>query len=248
MPEMVGSMAMCTTGGWIVAMETGIYQVQLQSNGASTHQKLADVEHPTQPMRFNDGRCDRQGRFLSGTMFNDTKAGKNLGSLYRFGNDNQLTRLIDDLIVPNGLAFSPDGSTMYLADTHASRQTVWAFDYDVNTGTPHNQRVFVDMHQHLGRPDGAAIDADGCYWVCATDAGLVSRFTPEGKLDRSLSMPTTKPGMCAFGGTQLDTLFVTSLRRPGITHEEDPYAGRIFALQAGVKGLAEPQFKNIPTA
>jgi sugar lactone lactonase YvrE len=84
--------------------------------------------------------------------------------------------------------------------------------------------------------------------VCATDAGLVSRFTPEGKFDRSLFLPTTKPGMCAFGGTNLDTLFVTTLSRPGITLEEDPYAGRIFALQPGVKGLAEPQFKNTLTA
>ena len=248
MPEMAGSMAMCATGGWIVAMETGIYLVQLQSNGVSTHEKLADVEHPTQPMRFNDGRCDRQGRFLSGTMFNDTKAGKSVGSLYRFGNDKQLTPLMGDLIVPNGLAFSPDGCTMYLADTYASRQTVWAFDYDVDTGAPYNQRVFVDMHQHLGRPDGAAVDADGCYWVCATDAGLVSRFTPQGKLDRSISVPTTKPGMCAFGGDNLDTLFVTSLSRPDITDEEDPYAGRVFALQPGVKGLAEPQFKNTTIA
>ena len=248
MPEMVGSMAMCTHGGWIVAMETGIYQVQLNPHGACTHTKLADVEHPIQPMRFNDGRCDRQGRFLSGTMFNDTKAGKNVGSLYRFGNSHQLNRLMDDLIVPNGLAFSPDGRTMYLADTYTSRQTVWAFDYDMDTGTPHNQRVFVDMHQHLGRPDGAAIDADGCYWVCATDAGLVSRFTPEGKLDQSLAVPTAKPAMCAFGGDNLDTLFVTSLRRSGISAEEDPYAGRVFALQPGVKGLAEPMFKNTPTA
>ena len=248
MPEMVGSMAMCTHGGWIVAMETGIYQVQLNPHGACTHTKLADVEHAIQPMRFNDGRCDRQGRFLSGTMFNDTKAGKNVGSLYRFGNGLQLNRLMDDLIVPNGLAFSPDGRTMYLADTYTSRQTVWAFDYDVDTGTPHKQRVFVDMHQHLGRPDGAAIDADGCYWVCATDAGLVSRFTPEGKLDQSLSVPTAKPAMCAFGGDNLDTLFVTSLRRSGISAEEDPYAGRVFALQPGVKGLAEPMFKNTPTA
>ncbi len=248
MPEMVGSMAMCTHGGWIVAMETGIYQVQLNPHGACTHTKLADVEHPIQPMRFNDGRCDRQGRFLSGTMFNDTKAGKNVGSLYQFGNGHQLNRLMGDLIVPNGLAFSPDGRTMYLADTYTSRQTVWAFDYDVDSGTPHKQRVFVDMYQHLGRPDGAAIDADGCYWVCATDAGLVSRFTPEGKLDRSLAVPTAKPAMCAFGGNNLDTLFVTSLRRAGISEEEDPYAGRVFALQPGVKGLAEPMFKNTPTA
>lgn len=244
LPEMVGSMALCTSGAWIVAMETGIYQVQLQANGGCTHEKLAHVEHPTQPMRFNDGRCDRQGRFLSGTMFNDTKAGNSVGSFYRFGNDFQLMRLLGDLIVPNGLAFSPDGETMYLADTHANRQTVWAFDYDIDTGTPHNQRVFVDMHQHQGRPDGAAVDIDGCYWVCATDAGLVSRFTPQGKLDRSLKVPTTKPAMCAFGGDNLDTLFVTSLRRPDISAEEDPYAGRVFALDAGVRGLAEPCFKT----
>jgi len=248
MPEMVGSMAMCTNGEWIVAMETGIYRVQLQANGFATHEKLDHVEHPTQPMRFNDGRCDRQGRFLSGTMFNDTKAGKNVGSFYKFGNDNQLTRLMGDLIVPNGLAFSPDGCTMYLADTHTSRQSVWAFDYDVATGTPSNQRVFVDMQQHEGRPDGAAVDSDGCYWVCATDAGLVSRFTPQGKLDRSIAIPTAKPAMCAFGGDDFDTLFVTSLRRTNISAEEDPYAGRVFALQPGVKGLPEPKFQNTPTA
>lgn len=248
MPEMVGSMALCTTGEWIVAMETGIYQVQLQPKGFSSHEKLAHVKHPTQNMRFNDGRCDRQGRFLSGTMFNDTQAGKNVGSLYKFGMDHQFTHLMGDLIVPNGLAFSPDGSTMYLADTHASRQTIWSFDYDIATGTPHNQRVFVDMHQHNGRPDGAAIDTDGCYWVCATDAGLVSRFTPQGKLDRSIAIPTVKPAMCAFGGDDFSTLFVTSLRRPGISEQDDPHAGRVFALRPGVKGLPEPKFKNTPTA
>ncbi|MBU6225225.1 MAG: SMP-30/gluconolactonase/LRE family protein [Burkholderiales bacterium] len=248
MPEMAGCIARCSSGGWLVAMETGIYQVQLEIHGVCTPTKLAHTAHPTQPMRFNDGRCDRQGRFLSSTMFNDTKAGKNVGALYRFEIGHQLTRLLGDLIVPNGLAFSPDGRTMYLADTHASRQTIWMFDYDVDTGTPHNQRVFVDMHQHHGRPDGAAIDADGCYWVCATDAGLVSRFTPQGKLDRSLAVPTAKPAMCAFGGDKLDTLFVTSMRRAGISEKEDPYAGRVFALQPGVKGLAEPMFKNTPTA
>jgi sugar lactone lactonase YvrE len=248
LPEMVGSMSLCTSGEWIVAMETGIYQVKLLSEGLCTHEKLAQVEHPTQLMRFNDGRCDRQGRFFSGTMLNDTKAGMRVGSFYRFNNDYQLTRLWGDLIVPNGLAFSPDGATMYLADTHPSRQTIWAFDYDTDTGTPHHQRVFVDMHHHQGRPDGAAVDAEGCYWICATDAGLVSRFTPQGKLDKSIAVPTAKPAMCAFGGNNLDTLFVTSLKRPGISEEEDPHAGRIFALQPSVKGLAEPQFKNTPIA
>ena len=244
MPEMVGSIAPCTSGRWIAAMESGIFEVALQLDGTRSFEKLATVTHPTHPMRFNDGRCDRQGRFLASSMFNDTKAGQSVGSLYRFGLHRQLTPLHRNLIVPNGLAFSPDGNTMYLADTHASRQTVWAFDYDKDEGVPHHQRVFVDMHQHLGRPDGAAVDAAGCYWVCASDAGLVSRFTPEGKLDRSIAVPTPKPAMCAFGGEDLDILFVTSLRRPGSTREEDPYAGRIFAFRPGVKGLAEMAFDS----
>jgi sugar lactone lactonase YvrE len=100
--------------------------------------------------------------------------------------------------------------------------------------------MFVDMRPLPGRPDGAAIDADGCYWICGNDAGLVHCFTPDGKLDRSLAVPVKKPAMCAFGGAQLDTLFVTSIR-PGGDLADQPLAGGLFALQPGVKGLPEPE-------
>ncbi|MNE98667.1 SMP-30/Gluconolaconase/LRE-like region [compost metagenome] len=99
------------------------------------------------------------------------------------------------------------------------------------------------MNQHGGRPDGAAVDAEGCYWICGNDAGLVHRFTPDGRLDRSLSVPVKKPSMCTFGGSRLDTLFVTSIR-PGDDLDEQSLAGGVFALDPDVKGLPEPLFKQ----
>ena len=123
------------------------------------------------------------------------------------------------------MAFSPDGKTMYVSDSHPDVQTIWSCDYDADTGTPHAPRVFVDMKPLPGRPDGAAVDADGGYWICGNDAGLVHRFTPDGRLDMSLAVPVKKPAMCAFGGSGLDTLFVTSIR-PGGDLAEQPLGRR----------------------
>jgi sugar lactone lactonase YvrE len=173
-------------------------------------------------------------------MLLDMAAGARVGALYRY--DGQLQERLDDLIVPNGLAFSPDGRIMYLSDSHPTVQAVWAFDYDTDSGTPHNRRLFIDMTRHPGRPDGAAVDVDGCYWICGNDAGLVHRFTPDGRLDRSLAVPVQKPAMCAFGGPQLDTLFVTSIRPAGDVSEQ-PLAGGVFALSPGVRGMAEPALR-----
>ena len=136
---------------------------------------------------------------------------------------------------------------MYLSDSHPSVQTIWAFDYDTATATPSNRRVFVDMKPLPGRPDGAAVDADGCYWICGNDAGLVHRFTPDGKLDKSLAVPVKKPAMCAFGGANLDVLYVTSIRPDGVDVSDQPLAGGVFALRPGVQGLAEPAF-NVGSA
>jgi sugar lactone lactonase YvrE len=146
--------------------------------------------------------------------------------------------------VPNGLAFSPDGRTMYLSDSHPTVQAVWAFDYDTASGIPGNRRLFVDMKPLPGRPDGAAMDTDGCYWICGNDAGLVHRFTPDGRLDRSLEVPVKKPAMCAFGGAGLDTLFVTSIRPGGIDLSDQPLAGGVFALRpgSGIAGVPETAF------
>ena len=191
-------------------------------------------------MRFNDGRCDRQGRLRAGTMVADMSLAATSGSLYALEDGGALRGLEAGYITPNGMAFSPDGRTMYLSDSHPLRQTVWVFDYDVETGTPHDRRVFIDFKPLPGRPDGAAVDQDGGYWICGNDAGLVHRFTPDGRLDRSLPVPVKKPAMCAFGGAGLDTLFVTSIR-PGGDLSDQPLAGGVFSLRPGVRGLDEPR-------
>ena len=152
------------------------------------------------------------------------------GVWYRFAEgETALPAQISDFIVPNGLAFSPDGKTMYVSDSHPTVQQVWAFDYDTQSGTPRNRRLFIDMNNFPGRPDGAAMDVDGCYWICGNDAGLIHRFTPDGRLDKSLAVPVKKPAMCAFGGPQLDTLYVTSIR-PGGDLSDQPFGMNILVI------------------
>jgi sugar lactone lactonase YvrE len=244
-PQMLACIARHCDGGWVAGMETGFLRLQARDDGSLDSQLLAHVDHARDDMRLNDGRCDRQGRFWAGSMVLNMGANAANGTLYRYsaGQQGPLEAQLNGFIVPNGLGFSPDGRTMYLSDSHPQVQQIWAFDYDIDSGTPSNRRVFVDMHQYDGRPDGAAVDADGCYWICANDAGLIHRFTPDGRLDRSLAVPVKKPTMCAFGGPRLDTLFVTSIR-PGDDHDPQSLAGGVFALDAGVKGLPEPRFND----
>jgi sugar lactone lactonase YvrE len=240
-PEMLACIAPAGTDGhWIAGMETGVFKLKPQADGTLRSARMSPVVHSQPGMRFNDGRCDRQGRFLAGTMVMDMALASSAGQVVRVDPAGQMTSLLNGLITPNGMAFSPDGKTLYLSDSHPSVQRVWAFDYDTATGTPSNQRVFVDMSLYPGRPDGAAVDADGCYWICGNDAGLVHRFTPVGQLDYSLALPVKKPAMCAFGGAGLDTLFVTSIRPAGIDLTDQPLAGGVFALRPGVRGLPEP--------
>ncbi|TBU96352.1 SMP-30/gluconolactonase/LRE family protein [Phytopseudomonas dryadis] len=241
--EMLACIARTADGRWIAGMQSGLFRLTAGSDGRLAGERLVGVAHARDNMRFNDGRCDRQGRFWAGSMLMDMAAGANVGAMYRYSGAGQSTlpALLDDFIVPNGLAFSPDGRTLYLSDSHPSVQAIWAFDYDIDSGMPHNRRLFVDMNDYPGRPDGAAVDADGCYWICANDAGLIHRFTPAGRLDRSLAVPVKKPTMCAFGGRNLDTLFVTSIRPGGDVHDQ-PLAGGVFALQSGVTGLEETPF------
>jgi sugar lactone lactonase YvrE len=238
-PQMLACIARTTAGNWVAGMESGFFQLTAHNDGSLDSTPLARVEHPRADMRLNDGRCDRQGRFWAGSMVLDMGLNAAAGILYRYTAGQAPHAELDGFITLNGLAFSPDGRTMYASDSHPLVQQIWAFDYDIDSGTPSNRRLFVDMHQHPGRPDGAAVDADGCYWICANDAGLIHRFTPDGRLDRSLSVPVKKPTMCAFGGSRLDTLFVTSIRDD---QSEQSLSGGVFALNPGVQGLPEPTF------
>ncbi|EIF33681.1 gluconolactonase [Burkholderia sp. Ch1-1] len=246
LPEKVACIAFDHRGTVLAGCETGLFAVTLTEATASgeavqvTGRQLAAPDFACGDMRFNDGRCDRQGRFWAGTMVQDMAAANPAGALYRFDARGVLSApVVDGLITQNGLAWSPDGTTMYLSDSHPLRRQIWAFDYDGETGEPRNRRVFADLNHHAGRPDGAAVDADGCYWICANDAGLLLRFTPQGKLDRRIAVPAIKPAMCAFGGRELDTLFVTSIRPAANASEHD---GHLFAVRPGVTGLPEPEF------
>jgi sugar lactone lactonase YvrE len=194
-------------------------------------------------MRFNDGRCDRQGRFLAGTMMMNMPESRQEGCVVRYEKENKLREVETHLYTPNGMAFSPDGATMYLSDSHPKSQLIWVYDYDKATGTPYNRRVFVDMKSLPGRPDGAAVDTDGCYWICGNDAGQIHRFTPLGVLDQSWDLPVKKPSMCSFGGEDMKTLYVTSIRPSNTDLTDQPLAGGVFALRPGAQGIAESYFQ-----
>ncbi|MDR5856065.1 SMP-30/gluconolactonase/LRE family protein [Caballeronia sp. LZ062] len=243
LPEQIACFAFDAAGTIVAGMESGLHAVTLHEAGEARLVRLAAPRFDAPGMRFNDGRCDRQGRFWAGTMVQDMALASPAGALYYYGNDGALSEpIVDGLVTQNGLAFSPDGATMYLSDSHPTRRLIWAFDFDVNTGTPSNRRVLADLHHHAGRPDGAAVDADGCYWTCANDAGRLLRFTPQGKLDRTIAMPAVKPSMCAFGGDDLATLYVTSIRPADNATDND---GCVFALRPGVQGLPEPEYAGM---
>ncbi len=240
--ERPGCIALHALGGLVCALESSLVHLQVHDDGHVDLVTLASVEHPQPGMRFNDGRCDRSGRFWVGSMVMNMALAAPAGQIARLAGRALMRPLSDPLTVPNGLAFSPDGATMYLSDSHPSVQLVWAFALAAD-GTPTGRRVFIDMNHHPGRPDGAAVDVDGCYWTCANDAGLVHRFTPDGRLDRSLAVPVSKPSMCAFGGAHLDELFITSIRPVMPPPEQNLLAGATFVCRPGVQGLAETSFQ-----
>ena len=240
--EMVACIALDEQGDLIAGMESGIFRLQLGSGPMAAATLLAAPAEDLTGMRFNDGRCDRQGRFWSGTMALAGGAAPVPGNLYRYSAQGGISApLVTGLATQNGLAWAPDGRTMYLSDSHASRQLVWAFDYDPGSGTPSNRREFIDMNQYPGRPDGAAIDVDGCYWTCANDAGQLHRFTPQGKLDRSITLPLAKPSMCSFGGADMRSMLVTSISAGAPVG--DLLAGAVLMLDPGVQGMPEQRLQ-----
>jgi sugar lactone lactonase YvrE len=242
-PERIACVALHDKGGLIAGMETGVFHVRPGAAGLLDCTLQAMVHHPEPGMRFNDGRCDRQGRFWAGTMVRDMSLARPAGGLYRTDAAGLSAPLVQGLVTQNGLGFSPDGRTMYLSDSHPSVQKIWTLPlYD--DGSVGERRLFVDMKDLPGRPDGAAVDAEGCYWICANDAGLVHRFTPDGRLDRSIRVPASKPSMCSFGGPDLDQLFITSIRPGQPVGDDVAHGGAVFVTRPGVCGLPETPFSS----
>jgi sugar lactone lactonase YvrE len=235
LPEVVGSIAFRERGGLIAATKSGIHFLDTASGALAP---AANPEAQLPDNRFNDGRCDRAGRFWAGTM-SDVKRDP-VGSLYRFDAQLRCTKLRNALIIPNSLAFSPDDRTLYFADT--SRHTIWAWDYDLASGAATNERVFADTGS--GRPDGSCVDAEGCLWNAEYGAWRLVRYTPQGKVDRVIDMPVANPTCCCFGGEALDTLYVTTATQRLAPEDlaKQPLAGSLLALRPGARGLPEARF------
>ena len=237
MPELIGSFGLCRHGGMILALQSGIYAFDSKTAGMKA---LAQPEADRPTNRFNDGRCDRRGRFWAGTMSDVSR--EPLGSLYRLHPDGSCVRMLGDIIVPNSISWSPDNKTMYFADTY--RQCIWAFDFELETGEIGNRQVFRDTHGHPGKPDGSAIDAEGCLWNCEYGGWRIVRYDPGGEIDRVVPVPVANPTCCAFGGSDFRTLFITSAtqRLTPAQLAEQPLAGSVFAMQTDVGGLPEARF------
>jgi sugar lactone lactonase YvrE len=234
-PSDIGSLAPRTKGGLVVAMAEGFHFFD-PATGRFTPIVAPEDDKPH--IRFNDGKTDRQGRFWSGTMFEAPGLEfQPVGTLYRLDTDLRCTAMLAGIGCSNGLAFSPDSRTMYFADSPA--RTAWAFDFDPATGGIANRRVFIDFRDTGGVPDGATVDAEGCYWITLPETGKVCRYDPDGKLMRTILLPTSIPTCCEFGGPSLDILYVTSARLRKLT---DRLAGALFAIEAGVRGLTLPPF------
>lgn len=234
---LVGGIALTQHGDLLVATRKEIGFMDRES--AAFEPRIA-VEMDQPDNRFNEARCDAQGRLWIGTM-NDSVRQPD-GALYRFGPDLQPVRHLDEVTVPNSLAWSPDGGRMYFADTW--RHRIFAYDFDMSEGRATNPRIFVDLSEEGGRPDGSTIDAEGFLWNVQTGAGLVIRYDPQGRVDRRISLPTRDVTACCFGGDGLDTLFVTSATQkltPELL-ETQPHAGHVFAVAARVRGVPEPRF------
>ena len=234
MGEPIGCLALREPGGAVVALRSGFHLFDF-ATGKKT--PVSDPEADRPQNRFNDGATDRQGRFWAGTMRTDEPAPE--GAFYRLGPDLSCTRWQGGIYTTNGLAFSADGRTMYCSDSNPQVRTIWACDYDPATGTPGSRRVFFDTREVAGRPDGGTVDADGCYWMAGVGGSQLVRLTPAGRIDRIVALPVERPTRPAFGGSDLDVLFVTSIGA-GSTQ---PQAGGIFALTGlGVRGVPEVRF------
>jgi sugar lactone lactonase YvrE len=236
-PEDIGSLAVRSAGGLVVAMTSGFHLFDFATGG---FEALADPEPDRPENRFNDGKPDRRGRFWAGTMHDPETTAS--GALYRLDPDHRWHRMVEGVTVSNGLAWSPAGDVMYYACSSA--RTVWAYESDPETGALGERRVFTDTSPLGGAPDGATVDAEGCYWLTLPGAWKLARYDPAGRLMRTILLPVELPTCVAFGGPDLDILYVTTSRfnRSEAQLADQPLAGGLFALDVGVRGMAEARF------
>lgn len=223
-PHVIGSIALRRDGGAIVGLGDGVYRVDL-AGGAAT--PVADPAAHDRALLLTEGKADPAGRFLVSSF--STTMQDPVGALFSIDRDGTVSTLREGVIVPNGLAWSPDGTTMYFADS--GRMTVFAYDYDVATGAIANERVFADTTALGGVPDGATTDSDGNYWVAICKAGLVACYSAAGVLLQRIAFPTQWVASVAFGGADGGDLYVTSLDPGAMNLGDDPEGGKLFVVR-----------------
>jgi sugar lactone lactonase YvrE len=247
LPQRFSSFKFRKKGGIIVTLTTGIALVDLN---AQQVEPLGEVDNPGVE-HLNDSACDPRGRFWTGAIDQRNGVWVNkpeqilpdaAGKLYRVDTDGGMTSVAARLELSNGMAFSPDGKVFYHADSHPG--TVFAYDYDLDSGTLNNKRALIDFKNRPGFPDGLTVDADGCVWVAEVRGGQVTRFTPDGREDRFYKLPVTMVTSVAFGGSNYDTLYITSMQRRLSDDElkQQPHAGSVFAVKPGVSGVPTPAY------
>ncbi len=234
----IGSWAFMVSGGMLLAQEDGLYAWSPDSGKRTL---LRHVTSSWPNARLNDGRCDRKGRFWVGSM-SETYREAPVGVFYRFDADFTLIPVFSEFTVPNSVTFSPDDRRMYFADSLIRK--IFLFDFDLSEGRLWNKRLFRDCADAPGNPDGSTVDVDGCLWNAEFQGSRVVRYTPDGQVDTVIELPVSQPTSCAFGGKDLDILYITTGAQnlTEAQRAQQPLAGGIFALRPGTQGLPEQHF------
>ena len=238
--EATGCIGLRAKGGLVGARLTGFFFLDVHSG---TITPIADPEPDVPHNRFNDGKVDRRGRFWAGTRnFHNTEIAS--GALYRLDPDLSVHRMEDGLRCPNGIAWSPDDRMMYLCDTWTRK--IFVYDFDADDGALSNRRLFAELPEVEGFPDGLTVDAEGYVWNAHYDGWRITRYTPFGKVDRVIQMPVQHVTSVTFGGTDFRTIYITSacLRLNDEQRKLQSSAGHVFAMDAPTQGLPEPAFKG----
>jgi L-arabinonolactonase len=229
-------MALRAGGGAVVALATGVHTLDFETGACAMLATSADLNDMVQ---LADGKVDRRGRFIVGSSDRGMELGR--GKLYVLEGDPTLREIDNDIIIANGPCWSPDDKILYHSDS--VRNTVFAYDYDIETGTAANRRAWAITEDLGGIPDGATIDTDGCMWMAICEGQKVVQFRPDGALERVIDMPVKCPASVMFGGAALDQLYVTSLSPAFLGRDEALLDGCTFVIEGlGVKGLPEPRY------
>lgn len=244
LPERLGSFALCEDERYLLlGLESRLAFFDI-ATGALTTITAVEAELPT---RLNDGRCDREGRFVFGTM-DETPRHEKIGGFYRLNRDLTLERLpLPRVQIPNSIAFAPEGGLMYYCDSLS--RTIRCCDYSA-AGEIANERQFIALSDAHGDPDGSTVDAQGGLWNAQWGGRRVVRYGPDGRETARVEVPTAQPSCVAFGGPQFETLYISSARveLDAQALQDDPYAGGIFGAAVALRGLAEPRFGGAPAA